>query len=654
MSPSILTSDIRAASFFITSESFLSFHLDAPIIQAPGINVCLLESSRRQVEYVELRIGNRTLAIRHVSIPSKSLSETFSPGMQVRSPALRLSSNPPIYREVSDDEQCSVSVHCCHRVIGIPKKTVVDLPFVFQDIALSALNENGNRALRMMEGKLQVVVSTSETLNRPEIGKLVPVSDSIIRTCPRFRLLVMGKDGVGKSSLIGRAFKIRSLVESHELDACQREACIDTELIFQENDKVVLHNSRGPEADTTNSVEGFLSRRRNMSELKDKVHAIWLCLAIPRANQRLLDEDTEKDVFGNRYRSRDAAPQVPLVVVFTKLDLLIEKLDNEALDRGEDLELSFLEERMCEELERTCLRPLQDIAGEDIPNVAISVREGYECTVDRLLEITAGKVDKNVTSEAAIAAIMAQRASISLKIRDSISVGKKRYWRGLALNSKFLGYTLKECLDVIHTDIVACWNFEDPNHYLISDQFKTLMLNMVTNLDTRDLPESDEESAGFGLSVASAITGIRGTAVRVVLPIAASAMLVGWAYDTYQYSDTVLSQCIAYIVDLTAVMQILFLLIPHGHITIPAIKLAITAYSMAGINEVHSPIKDYYYSPHNALAFGGRDFPLEMIVGLIKVTSIKSDELAALRARIGDLMKLQREDPRYGWDSDDE
>ncbi|KAL4073192.1 hypothetical protein V8B97DRAFT_1869113 [Scleroderma yunnanense] len=613
MSPSILTSDIRAASFFITS-----------------INVCLLESSRRQVEYVELRIGNRTLAIRHVSIPSKSLSETFSPGMQV-----------------SDDEQCSVSVHCCHRVIGIPKKTVVDLPFVFQDIALSALNENGNRALRMMEGKLQVVVSTSETLNRPEIGKLVPVSDSIIRTCPRFRLLVMGKDGVGKSSLIGRAFKIRSL---RFYEACQREACIDTELIFQENDKVVLHNSRGPEADTTNSVEGFLSRRRNMSELKDKVHAIWLCLAIPRANQRLLDEDTEKFIRSRKQFLGD----IPLVVVFTKLDLLIEKLDNEALDRGEDLELSFLEERMCEELERTCLRPLQDIAGEDIPNVAISVREGYECTVDRLLEITAGKVDKNVTSEAAIAAIMAQRASISLKIRDSISVGKKRYWRGLALNSKFLGYTLKECLDVIHTDIVACWNFEDPNHYLISDQFKTLMLNMVTNLDTRDLPESDEESAGFGLSVASAITGIRGTAVRVVLPIAASAMLVGWAYDTYQYSDTVLSQCIAYIVDLTAVMQILFLLIPHGHITIPAIKLAITAYSMAGINEVHSPIKDYYYSPHNALAFGGRDFPLEMIVGLIKVTSIKSDELAALRARIGDLMKLQREDPRYGWDSDDE
>lgn len=42
--------------------------------------------------------------------------------------------------------------------------------------------------------------------------------------------------------------------------------------------------------------------------------------------------------------------------------------------------------------------------------------------------------------------------------------------------------------------------------------------------------------SGFGLSVASAIAGIRGPAVRVVLPIAASTALIGWAYDTYQYS----------------------------------------------------------------------------------------------------------------------
>ena len=41
----------------------------------------------------------------------------------------------------------------------------------------------------------------------------------------------------------------------------------------------------------------------------------------------------------------------------------------------------------------------------------------------------------------------------------------------------------------------------------------------------------------------------------------------------------------------------------------------------------------------------------DMIVGLIKV---KSDKLAALRTRIGYLMKLKCEDPKYGWDSDDE
>lgn len=101
-------------------------------------------------------------------------------------------------------------------------------------------------------------------------------------------------------------------------------------------------------------------------------------------------------------------------------------------------------------------------------------------------------------------------------------------------------------------------------------------------------------------------------------------------------------------------MQILFLLIPQGHVTIQAIKLAITAYSMSGINEVHSSIRDYYASPQNMPTIGSRDLPLEMVIQLIKETSIKSEELTALRARIGDLTKLQRDDPRHVWDDDDE
>lgn len=616
MSPSLHTTDIRPTQFFITS-----------------INVDLLETSRRQVEYVELRVGNRTLAVRHVPIPSKSLSETFIPGI-----------------EVSDDEQCLVSVHCCHRVIGIigiNKKTVVDLSFAPQDIALSPNAISGKRTLRLAEGKLQVVVSASETLYRPETGKLIPFSDSILRTCPRFRLLIMGKDGVGKSSLIGRAFKIRSL---RFYEACQRQDGIDTELIFQENDKVVLHNSRNPVPGTNNNVEAFLARRRSMPDLKDRVHAVWLCLAIPRANEPLFDEDTKKFI----ERRRQILGDIPLVIVFTKLDLVVGGIEYESFGNGEDPEAWYLEERLRNELEKSCIQPLQRLAGTDIPNVAISVQEGYESTIEQLLEVTAGKVDKYVANEAAMAALMAQRASISLKLSNSISAGKKRHWRGLASGSKFLGYTLKDCLDVIHTEIVSCWNFEDPNRYLVSDQFKTLMLNVVANTDTRDFPDSDVEDVGFGLAVASAIIGIRGTAVRVVLPITANIMLVGWAHDLYQYSGTASSQCIAYIVDLTAIMQILFLLMPQGHMTIPTIKLAITAYSMAGINEVHSRIRDHYENPHNVLTLGGRDHTLEMIVQLIKETSIKSEELASLRAGLGDLGKLQRDDPRYGWDDGDD
>lgn len=136
------------------------------------------------------------------------------------------------------------------------------------------------------------------------------------------------------------------------------------------------------------------------------------------------------------------ASQVPIIIVFTKLDLLIDRVEGEAFEAGEDLEPSLLEERIRDEVDKSCIQPLKTIAGEDIPSIAISgklilldlssavlticdiVAEGYESTVEQLLESTAGKVDRHVANEAALAAAMAQRANISLKLNSSISYVK--------------------------------------------------------------------------------------------------------------------------------------------------------------------------------------------------------------------------------------
>ena len=61
---------------------------------------------------------------------------------------------------------------------------------------------------------------------------------------------------------------------------------------------------------------------------------------------------------------------VPLVVVFTKLDLLVNTLYAEA---GETIDDPALKERELESLERLCLRPVRAAAGSDgLLHVAVS------------------------------------------------------------------------------------------------------------------------------------------------------------------------------------------------------------------------------------------------------------------------------------------
>lgn len=64
---------------------------------------------------------------------------------------------------------------------------------------------------------------------------------------------------------------------------------------------------------------------------------------------------------------------VPLVVVFTKLDLLMGKLYAEALEGGKLPDDAALKERKLESLERLCLGPVRTAAGgENVPHVAVS------------------------------------------------------------------------------------------------------------------------------------------------------------------------------------------------------------------------------------------------------------------------------------------
>ncbi|KAG1765721.1 hypothetical protein EV702DRAFT_1283049 [Suillus placidus] len=231
---------------------------------------------------------------------------------------------------------------------------------------------------------------------------------------------------------------------------------------------------------------------------------------------------------------------------------------------------------------------------------------------------------------------IAQRVDPGLKIKASIEVGKRRYWKALASCAAFQDRTTWECLRVLHTDIVAVWNFHDPHGYLYSHDFRKLVVNMVDKLDVGPTTNPDR-NVTVGLSTVGAIAGIvsvlAGPAVPIVVPIVASAVIAKWVYDVYQLSGVVLQRFIAYIVDLTLVLQTLYLVSDSRELSRRVIKLAVASYHASPTSgEVHNRIQGYDRRL-TLLERADRD-TLDKIIELMELYRIDAKEISAVRAQI--------------------
>ncbi|KAG1723322.1 hypothetical protein EDB19DRAFT_1763646, partial [Suillus lakei] len=95
-----------------------------------------------------------------------------------------------------------------------------------------------------------------------------------------------------------------------------------------------------------------------------------------------------------------------------------------------------------------------------------------------------------------------------------------------------------DCLHVLHTDIVAVWNFHDP-HFLHSQEFRELIVKMVDTLEVG--PTADPtKTIAIGFSMVGTIAGIMaalaGPAAPIVVPITASVVLAVRVRDVYEIS----------------------------------------------------------------------------------------------------------------------
>ncbi|KAN0077997.1 hypothetical protein V8E55_010054 [Tylopilus felleus] len=159
---------------------------------------------------------------------------------------------------------------------------------------------------------------------------------TIATNVKRFRVLIVGNANAGKTTILdkvchanGRKPLIVGQMGRHDLRPSNErgEHTIDTEFVYPTAEGFIFHDSCGFESgsvDELHKVKNFLEKRTKAERLEDGLHAIWYC--IPTSNDRpftVAEIEWLKDI-------RD----VPIIVIFTKMDVLENRAFAQLLDRG--------------------------------------------------------------------------------------------------------------------------------------------------------------------------------------------------------------------------------------------------------------------------------------------------------------------------------
>ncbi|KAJ7875785.1 hypothetical protein B0H13DRAFT_1893948 [Mycena leptocephala] len=327
--------------------------------------------------------------------------------------------------------------------------------------------------------------------------------DRIIESCPKFRILLVGRSGVGKSALINAVFGSGVVDEEHGLRAGIVKD-INREFVLPNNDRLVLHDSQGfshGDGQNFETVLKFIKDRSKRPELEERLHIIWLCIEIPVYGGSLFEIAEEK--------------------ILNSTDLETCAQIKRKLPKTEDqntIARSKARETFC-----TDYAAALSTLSKSIPRVEVSVKSGFKDTLDLLVDLT----EKEVKGVISFIWASSQCPNVDLKIEASIQwvytictshvdvtgprrIGRKRY-------NLLLG---------VH----------DPDGLLNSNLFKKKMTSLQEDLledDSSNLPK---------------------------ITLGGTAAVAGIISDITEYSGRpqVLRGLMGYIVDLTIVMQSLF------------------------------------------------------------------------------------------------
>ncbi|KAG1869883.1 hypothetical protein F4604DRAFT_1926668 [Suillus subluteus] len=390
--------------------------LDAPMPVCPlyisGV-IVNFSKSKQNVESTEIQISLK-LPIPVKCGAGKALRQTFC---------------PPIKLSLGDTFSLHVRYKTWH---GTGHEDIIFEP---EDMFRKHSAREGQEYHKVHK-KITIVVElsgnpTTETeqfVSSDESLELRHTTDDIFRKCPQFRILVIGKTGVGKSSLINHAFGVQN--------AARSASTMNSSL---HRTTFVLHDSKGfepGEKDNLKIVRDFINRRRAKPDLKDQLHAVWWdlrldaraftrdwCGAISHIEARRRAREIVRSTAP--HRSQLTQVKVPIVAVFTKYDILLDRVER-TLDKSSIKGLSqaaiqdIIKKNAEDKLQEICVAPLEKFAKSAIPHVTVSTNGNHEETLARLIQTTEELVRNHVGTDASVMTSVAQRVDPGLKIKASI------------------------------------------------------------------------------------------------------------------------------------------------------------------------------------------------------------------------------------------
>ncbi|KAF8322430.1 hypothetical protein F5887DRAFT_1028395 [Amanita rubescens] len=309
----------------------------------------------------------------------------------------------------------------------------------------------------------------------PAVPKSLPSQvDETLAECPRFRIVLIGNSGVGKSSLVRSIFNI----DPDKIDIARNragDANIEREYTSSANPNFILHDSKGFEAGSGvnwDTVETFLKRRLKY-DLPGRIHAIWFCVETPRKGGRVLQERDEKLL------KLAKELNIPIIAVFTKYDLLVTQFWIQDKQPGKSKQKRDDDaERNASDSFHRSVEELQAATDLLIPCVKVSTKNTQGTLIDLMNETrsTLHEVGDKLW------VLWAQQVNVRQMVEVSISKGFKKYWRDLGQSSEFEGQILIDCVHHIHDDVLKVWNFNDLTKILSGTDFFTRMIGLVKPL----------------------------------------------------------------------------------------------------------------------------------------------------------------------------